>query len=310
VVKIICLRGFSASGKSTRAGEIADQTGAVVVCRDDLRKMLFGSYLGRKEDEDRVTVAEEAQVSALLKADVSVVIDATHLHAPYLRKWAKVASRLGAEFDVVDVHCDIDECKRRDHARMKAGGRYVGDSVIDQQVKRFPRNRWPTVTAVKPVVIEPYESPIPWTLPVAIIVDIDGTLAHMNGRRSPYDYTRVLEDDLDDTIALLLDDWKYVHPRGEVLVVSGRDHTCRKDTLAWLNKHDVSYDHLFMRPADAKDEHGNKIPDWIVKYNLFNQYIRYDYDVQFVLDDRLQVCRMWHRLGLKILRVGDPDADF
>ena len=309
MAKIICLRGFSASGKSTRAREIADQTGAVVVCRDSLRKMLFGSYLVGKEDEDRVTVAEEAQVSALLKADVSVVIDATHLYFPYLRKWVRVASRLGAEFDVVDVHCDIDECKRRDHARMQAGGRYVGDSVIDQQAIVFPRDKWPAVTAVKPVAIEPYESPIPWTLPVAIIVDIDGTLAHMNGR-SPYDYTRVLEDDLDETIALLLDDWKYVHPRGEVLVVSGRDHTCRKDTLTWLNKHDVSYDHLFMRPADAKDEHGNKIPDWIVKYNIFNEHIRYHYDVQFVLDDRLQVCRMWHRLGLKILRVGDPDADF
>jgi predicted kinase len=301
------MRGWSGSGKSTKAREIANQAGAVVICRDDLRMMLLGSYwTGKQNDEDRVTVAEEAQVTSLLGAGHNVVVDATHLHPPYLRKWAKLATRIGADFEVVDVITDIDECKRRDHVRMLAGVRHVGASVIDQQVKRFPMHKWPAVTAVKPIAIEPYEYPNPGPLPVAIIVDIDGTLAHMNGR-SPYDYTKVLEDDLDQTIAVILDDWKYVHPRGEILIVSGRDHTCRRDTLAWLNKNDVQYDKLFMRNADLKDGRGNKIPDWIVKYGIFNDHIRYDYDVHFVLDDRDQVVRMWRKLGLKCLQVQEGD---
>lgn len=304
MAKITCLRGYSGSGKSTKAREIANQTDAVVVCRDDLRKMLLGSYwTGKKEDEDRVTAAEEAQVNALLNAGTSVVVDATHLNPPFLRKWAKLATRLGVEFEVVDVHADLDECKRRDHARMLAGGRYVGDTVIGQQVKRFPVGKWPVVTAVKSIEIEPYEA-LPHT-PEAIIVDIDGTLAHMTGR-SPYDYTRVMEDDLDLPVCGILEDYKQAtQHRGQILVCSGRDHTCRKDTLQWLNKYSVPFDKLFMRPADAVDERGNKIPDWIVKYQLFNEHIRKSYYVLYVLDDRDQVVRMWRRLGLKCLQVAE-----
>lgn len=76
---LTCMRGYPGSGKSTKAREIAAATGAVVVCRDDIRKMLHDNYFtGEKEREAEVTIAERAQVSAFLKAGVSVVVDATH----------------------------------------------------------------------------------------------------------------------------------------------------------------------------------------------------------------------------------------
>lgn len=273
-----------------------------MVCRDDLRKMLLGSYwTGKNTDEDRVTVAEEAQVTSLLNSGVGVVVDATHLNPPYLRKWARLATRMGVEFEVVDVHADVDDCKRRDHARMLEGGRYVGDKIIDQQARRA---KWPEIT-VKPFTVEPVKfDPV---LPDAIICDIDGTLAHMTGR-SPYDYSRVGEDDLDDSIAGILDDYKHATGyRGTILIVSGRDHTCRKETLYWLHKHTVYYDKLLMRDANATDERGNKLPDYIVKYDIFNEHIRGQYNIRFVLDDRTQVVEMWRKLGLKCLQVAPGD---
>ena len=113
-LQVICMRGYPGSGKSTRAREIANEIDAVVVNRDYIRMQLLGSWwTGRGEDEDRVTIAETAQIQALLKSGVSVVVDAQHLEASYLRKWARLASRLGANFRVEDVHCDVETAKHR-----------------------------------------------------------------------------------------------------------------------------------------------------------------------------------------------------
>jgi predicted kinase len=312
-MKLTCLRGYSGSGKSTKAAEIAKETGAVIVNRDQIRKMLLGSWwTGKKDDEDRVTIAEEAQVTALLKAGVSAVVDATHLDPRYLRKWARLATRLGVDFDVVDVHADPGECKRRVYDRWQHemgtdSARYLDPQVIDQQVKRFPVEKWPTITA-ESFVVEPVERVE--GLPEAIIVDIDGTLAHIcDGGRSPYDYARVSEDLFDDTIGELVTDWVEHGENRYVLIVSGRD-SCYRETLAWLDLHGVPYWDLLMRPPHARDQYGGKLPDYRVKYDLFNRYIRGNFNVRFVLDDRLQVCEMWHKLGLTVLRVGDPNANF
>ncbi len=57
-------------------------------------------------------------------------------------------------------------------------------------------------------------------------------------------------------------------------------------------------------------ESGDFRPDDIIKREIFDRKIRGVYNVKFVIDDRLKVCRMWHQLGLNLFRVGDPDADF
>lgn len=309
------MRGYSGSGKSTKAREIADANDAVVICRDNLRMMLLGSYwTGKKKDEDRVTVAELAQVEACLLAGTSVVIDATHLNPVYLRRWAKVATRMGVDFQVVDVLESPDECRRRDHGRMLNGGRYVGDRVIEKQAKQWPCQKWPTVTA-EPFVVEPVLQELTedgyWRhnyLPEAIICDIDGTLAHIpEGGRSPFDYSNVLNDEPDWYVIRKLEEYKIANPRGTIILVSGRDDTCRADTLKWLHKHCVDFDKLLMRDPSATDNRGNKLPDYMVKYDIFNEHIRANYNVLYVLDDRKQVVDMWRKLGLKCLQVQDGD---
>lgn len=308
-MKITCMRGFSGSGKSTRAAEIAKETGAVVVNRDLLRLMLLGTYwTGKTVDEDRVSVAEEAQVVALLKAGADVVIDSTHLNPPFLRKWAKLATRMGVEFEVVDMIAPMEACAAADYARGTLGERSVGMDVIKAQAKRWPVEKWPTITA-EPFIIEPVE----WIpgLPEAILVDIDGTVAHMTGR-SPYDYSKVHTDELDPYVAGLVQeiyDYRNLeccYPLGDytrVIFASGRDDDCRELTEKWLASYLVRYDQLIMRPADAKDERGGKLPDYQVKYDLFNEHVRGKYNVRFVLDDRQQVVDMWRQLGLKCLQV-------
>lgn len=129
----------------------------------------------------------------------------------------------------------------------------------------------------------------------AIIVDIDGTLAHMNGR-SPYDYTKVSTDFVDPVIRDLVNRYVDTHT---IIVVSGRMNECYGDTLQWLIENQILNDLLYMRAQDDKRE------DSIIKSEIFYKHIFPKYDVDFVLDDRNRVVEMWRKLGLKCLQVAE-----
>ncbi|AXQ64447.1 polynucleotide kinase [Gordonia phage Neville] len=300
MTELIAMRGLPASGKTTRAREIAKETGAVVVGRDFERYQLFGEWwTGKPEHEDAVTVALNAKVRALLKANQSVVVDNTHIQVRYLKDWAKVASECGATFRVEDVKTPFHECQRRNAVREIRGERAVDPHVITRMAKQID---WGMPKPVAPIIVEPYvgDPRLPW----AILVDIDGTLAHMTGR-SPYDYSRVGEDTVDEKVRGIVR--RMEQSGSDIIICSGRDDACRPETVKWLLANGIPFHKLLMRPTDAKDANGNKLPDWIVKYNLFNENVRGKYDVEFVLDDRNQVVDMWRKLGLKCLQVAPGD---
>ena len=298
MAKLTALRGYSGSGKSTRAAEIAKDTGAVIVNRDSLRKMMLGEYwTGKQEDEERVTTAEKAQVRALLRSGVSVISDNTNLNAGILKQWAKLATTLGVEFEVVDVEASLGECVVRDNVR----DRSVGESVITKQMTRYPRKNWPTVVAPPPFKPEPvaYHP----ALPDAVIFDIDGTLAHYVDR-SPYDYTRVHEDVVDASVQWINQLVDEADRGVTIFIVSGRDDTCRVATLKWLADNDIAFDTLLMRHTTQDvNSQGLKLPDFMVKYRLFNENIRGKFNVRMVFDDRSQVVKLWRDMGLKCAQV-------
>ena len=133
----------------------------------------------------------------------------------------------------------------------------------------------------------------------AIIVDIDGTLAHMNGKRGPYEENKVLVDDPDPEVILSVFAEKNYLNR-TVIVMSGRHETCQEDTEKWLKQYGVPYDHIFMRKADD-----NRSDD-IVKYELFMEHVAGKFNVKKIYDDRDQVCSMWrHLLKLKVFAVAE-----
>lgn len=131
--------------------------------------------------------------------------------------------------------------------------------------------------------------------PKAIIVDIDGTLAKMNGR-GPFEWLRVGEDLVKEPIKNIVN---FYHYNGfTVILFSGRDGVCRPQTEQWLRDNGINYLALYMRPE------GNNEKDSIVKKRMYHQYIEAYLDVQFVLDDRDQVVEMWRKeLGLTCLQV-------
>lgn len=132
----------------------------------------------------------------------------------------------------------------------------------------------------------------------AIIVDIDGTLA-LKGHRSPFDWMRVGEDSVNEPIKWLVRSFK---PNVAIIIFSGRDSICRDITEKWLGENGIPWNALYMRPE------GDMRKDSIVKKELYDQYVKDNYEVIFVLDDRNQVVDMWrNELGLTCLQVAKGD---
>lgn len=290
----IC-RGVSGSGKTSWAR----QQNAVQVSRDDIRVALFGSEVF--DNEDLVTVVEDAAIAGALKAGQDVVVHDTNITWRYVRRIADIGHRAGAEVELKVFDIPLHEAIARNNVRSNEGGRNVPRDVIVKQYNRLQSNKNYVLDA--PVPPNKYSGT--WGKPNALLVDIDGTLAHNTGGRGFFDWHRVGEDSLDDTVAMvvrhlstkMIDDSHYMR----VIVMSGRDEVCRPQTEAWLEKHNINYDKLLMRPLNDNRK------DSIVKMELFDNHVRDNYNVMLVLDDRNQVVDMWRGIGLQVFQVADGD---
>ncbi len=295
MLELILTRGIPASGKSTwaKAWVVAGKN-RVRVNRDDIRMQLFGVEFGC--DEDAVTAVEDAMVAAALKAGNSVVVDDCNVQRKYINRLAGIGHKYSARVTVKQFNVALSEALERNSKR----SRIVPEEVIRGMHKRLGGDLSGVLD--NPLVIEQYVPDPKNAWRKAILVDIDGTLAQMDGR-GPFDWKRVGEDKPVQTIIDLVNN-EFVKVGNEVVVVivmSGRDGSCRKETMEWLDEHGVGFDMLLMRPA------GDMRKDSLVKYELFDKHIRNDYDVQYVLDDRNQVVDMWRALGLTCLQVAEGD---
>lgn len=297
---LLLTRGLPASGKTTwaRAWVAEDPTGRARVNRDDLRANLFGAQKLDYTGEQAVTAAQHAAVRALLTAGRSVVVDDTNLRVKYARAWVDLAAAAGAEWATVDfLDVPVEECVRRAERRFIAGGVNVPDTVIQGMHDRYLTNGplpAVTTTAMRAPTYEPDES-----LPPAWLVDIDGTLALM-GERSPYDWHRVGEDTIYTAVCTVVQalSESAVNGRGiRVILLSGRDGSCREQTEEWLARHSVPYEELHMRAA------GDNRKDSTVKAELFDAHVRGRFNVVGVLDDRDSVVALWRGMGLPCFQV-------
>lgn len=279
-MKVLLLRGLPASGKSTYAKELVSKNhNWVRVNKDDLRAMMNNGEFSGKLEKQVIRTEREIAENAL-KLGKNVVIDDTNFNPTHEEYFRDLAVRYKAEFEVKLFDTPLEVCIERDNKRSNG----VGETVIRRMYNQYLKS--------EPAVYEHDRS-----LPAAIICDIDGTLAHMTDR-SPYDWSRVYQDEVDPIIRKLLDTIKYKY---FIILTSGRDEICREETNKWLRENDVPYGMLLMRPE------GDIRKDSIIKREIFETHIRPYYNVEFVLDDRNQVVEMWRSLGLKCLQVAEGD---
>jgi predicted kinase len=306
--ELILTRGLPRSGKTTWAkGWIArDPDNRIRVNRDDLRFALYGKYVLQFHEEKLITEVQHGAIRAALKSGKSVVVDDTNLNLKFLGALVILAREFSYKIDLryQDFTTDVDECIRRDQKCKENGERAVGAEVITRMARKsMGGGKLPVLGAefydISPIIPTVYVEDE--SLPKAWIFDIDGTLAQMVDR-GPFEWSRVGEDNPVPAIVELA---QMVKEAGrELIIFSGRDGVCEPETRAWLKEHKVPYDQLHMRPE------GNYEKDYIIKERLFNSFVKGKFYVRGVVDDRLDVVRLWYSMGLPLLRAGDPDANF
>lgn len=292
-------RGLPASGKTTfaRAWVAEDPANRARVNRDDLRAMLHDGQWHGHATETQIVAARNAVIATLLADGKDVVCDDTNLAQGMAKDLAKLARSKGAAWQVHDFSdVPLDECLRRDALRDNP----VGEEPILRMHHKYLAGR-----KLPPVELPPEQAsdggdtytPDP-QLPPAILVDIDGTVAHANGR-NPYDEDRVGQDLPNLPVIAVA---KALIAQGNALVfMSGRTAGCRAATLVWLRQFFDGEFALFMRAV------GDQRKDSIVKRELFDAHVRPHWRVACVLDDRNQVVVMWRALGLTCLQVAPGD---
>ena len=136
--------------------------------------------------------------------------------------------------------------------------------------------------------------------PTCWIVDVDGTLALLDGR-DPYE-TVALGNDLPNQPVIQVVRALAYHPDVDaIVVVSGRQERSRKVTLDWLEDHGIPFNELHMRPT------GDNRPDQMIKEEILDVQLLPRYEVVGVLDDRQKVVDMWRRNGLTCFQVAPGD---
>ena len=144
-----------------------------------------------------------------------------------------------------------------------------------------------------------------------VIFDLDGTLALIDKRRDistkdsgKMDWAKFFNPDnidLDTPNQTVIDMANMLSKQGYLIYIfSGRSDKTEDATIAWLDKHNVNYDILQMRPQGLVYKPDNDLKqDWL-------NVIKKD-RVAMVFDDRQQVVDMWRKNGLTTFQVADGD---
>lgn len=309
--KLLILQGPPASGKSTWANEYIkdleareDQLTYKIVSRDEIRHS-FGEY--NMDHEKEVTTIEYEQMEDSMLFGINIIInDATNLNPKTTKKLEALAEQYGYNVEYKTFYIPYKEAVKRDQNPDRKHN--VGQKII----KRFYRNYFQKqLDEESKQTIDYLRIGIDNSLPHAVICDIDGTVAWMQGR-SPYDRTAVSTDKADFRMFQLLQ--ILMDANIQILFVSGREGTdqCRKDTEDWLkqnlqnyhvSKLDGEYDKFILFMRKQKDYR----PDEVIKKEIFENQIKDNFDIIAVFDDRNKVVNMWRDIGMLCCQVNDGD---
>lgn len=300
------LRGLPGTGKTAEAMALVDDNPWLVrVNRQDIAKTLYGRL--REEDLsrfefDNVTLFQHNMIDTALKAGLSAVDDNYNLSADSVKDLYKLANKYNATIKVVNFDLHFEQALKRNNNRPTE--EVVSEVFFRDLVKRFTKKghiRPEPKNNLNPIISGKRYEPNP-NLPKAIWLDADGTFFKMDPDiRGPYDFHKVHLDPVQEHIAELVracqkDNFK-------IVVMSGRDESCRDATYQAFVDAGVIPDDMFMRPLDTKD-----IPDYEIKHALFWEYVVPKYDVRFALDDRQSVVNYTREvIGIPVLQVAPGD---
>lgn len=274
---LLVAQGLPGSGKTTWAKELALESGAVRVNRDDIRDELGGYHVKR---EKQVRQIRDARILSALRCGVDVINDDTNITPKHIADMRLLAEACDAQLVVQDsfMEVTVEECIKRDLQRERSVGKDVIEKFYYQYWSHQP----------KPENEGIYK---------AVICDLDGTLALLpEGMGYPAAFDRDYRGDrLNQPVFELL---KAMAGAYHVILMSGRFSERLEETKDWLYAHNIPFNFLFCRAE------GDRRPDTVVKKELYLSHVQGRYQIEFVIDDRPSIVRMWRaECGLTCLQV-------
>lgn len=281
-------RGLPGSGKSTAARARMDANPGQFkrVNKDDLRAMLDNNRWSNSNEKFVLRIRDQIVLESL-NSGKHVLIDDTNLHPKHLQRIQELVKGV-ATVEIVDfMHIDVETCIERDLKRPNSVGSRVIRRMWRQYLEWNPQTNIPTIEQDS-------------DLPLALICDLDGTLAIIE-HRSPYDASNCEQDELNQPVADIVQ--KFHDDGHQILFLSGREDKFVEPTVRFIENHlgkEFKYE-LIMRKA------GDTRKDSLIKRELLETKVLPRFRVDFVLDDRNQVVDMWRSLGLTCLQVNYGD---
>lgn len=291
--EIILTVGLPASGKTTWTCDMLKKHPERYkrINKDSLRAMMDDGQWSR-DNEKHVLQCRDELIELSILNGFDVIVDDTNLDPKHKKRIEELALEMASTYKGADgkpmeikitiqdfTHVPLDVCLKRDAKRQT----YVGEKVIKDMYKKY--------LAPEPEIYK-YDP----KLGDAILIDIDGTIAHRTDR-GIYDWKKVGSDRKDNVIHEIVSRFQEY----DVILMSGRNSVCREETEKWLEENKIFYNELFMRAE------GDMRKDFIVKKELYDANIKGKYNILFALDDRNQVVDLWRSLGIKTLQVEDGD---
>ena len=313
--KLRVLIGLPCGGKSTYALKLLkEEENWFRISRDDIRMTMFGTEHDPKI-EGFVSKIQNMLMLKALKSNMNVVVDNCNIRASYRTDLYELAKLNGdVLYEEIVFNTSLQDCIERNKNR----ARKVPEDVLVKFAKEGRDVLWGKYKPKTEYLALPEHRILNQdeSLTKIIVVDLDGTMALMNGR-NPYDASTSDKDLPHKHVVNIV---KELHDIGyKVLFVSGREDKFEQPTrtFLWNNFVEETFnknsDHpsifrrsyeLFMRKT------GDQRKDVLIKSEIYETEIKNKYFVSAWFDDRLQICEWLHQEGLPLFRVGDPNADF
>lgn len=299
--KVIICVGISGSGKSTWSKEyVKDFPSYIRINRDDIRFMIKNLPVLKQKDESYVSSIQSTMINQAIMANFNIIIDNTNLKKEIIDDILELVKyKADVYFHLFPINLQV--AIERDLTRERT----VGYKVIERQFDEYQKlinETPPEFFDIHLKQTQIYTNPLSFSTSYhpnfkeqCAIFDIDGSLAHMNGKRGPYDFENVNLDDLD----MVLREHVLFHKskNRKIIILSGRDDSCYELTEQWLNDNNIPFDNLFMRNT------GDQRKDFVIKEDIYNTHIKDNYEVIVIYDDRESVVDHWRKLGLRCYQV-------
>ena len=134
----------------------------------------------------------------------------------------------------------------------------------------------------------------------AILIDLDGSLCEVDHRikDGKCDHSKIADDEYNEAVRQIICKFQDTH---NIILFTARHDHWRDVTKKWCWDNFIIFDKLFMR---LPHHHGL---NYLVKYQMYKEFIEGEYEVLFAIDDNNRVVEMLRDIGITTFQIRNTE---